>query len=117
MPDAIGVIQVCDELCLTDEIGVEVRLWNGGMGPMRAGVPMTVYAEVRGREYALVTLLSEDVVESGGATGTFSFAVSAPLVPDGILVLRVDDDGEGGQQVGECHEDNNSMRIVDVFCP
>lgn len=117
LPDAIGVIQVCDDLCLTDEIAVEVRLWNGGMGPMRAGVPMTVYAEVRGREYPLASLLSEDVVESGGATGTFSFAVSAPLVPDGILVLRVDDDGEGGQQVAECHEDNNSMRIEDVFCP
>jgi hypothetical protein len=117
LPDALGVMQACYEACLNDKIGVEVRLWNGGMASMRSGVPVSVYAEVAGAEVLLDTFRSEDIVTPGSATPTFSFEVRAEDVPEGVLVVRFDDDGAGGQVVGECHEDNNGFRLEGVVCP
>lgn len=117
LPDALGVMQACYEACLDDKIGVELRLWNGGMASMRAGVPVSVYAESAGSEVLLETFRSEEVVTPGSATPTFSFEVRAELVPEGVIVVRFDDDGSGGEVVGECHEENNSFRLEGVACP
>jgi hypothetical protein len=117
LPDALGVLQACYERCLNGEIGVEARLWNGGMATMRAGVPVSLYAEIDGREVLLETVRSGEIVPSGGATTTMAFSVRSEDVPEGILVVRFDDEGQAGQQVGECHEDNNSFRLEDVVCP
>lgn len=116
LPDALGVVQACYDPCLNDEIGVEVRLWNGGMAPMRSGVAVTVYTELKGKEIGLQTLRSTDVLEPGSATPTFAFKIRKSLVPEGVLVVRVDDDGLGNEQVAECHEDNNGYRLEGVVC-
>ena len=117
LPDAIGQIQVCDDVCPRGEIGVQVRLGNGGMAPMRAGVSLTVYAKDRGLEEVLLTLQSEDIVPAGGTSEQWEFTLPIASVPEGKLILRVDDDGLGGQLVNECHEDNNEFVLEGVGCP
>ena len=117
LPDALPSIQVCDDECPEGEIGVQVRLGNGGMAPMRAGVPVTVYTRIGGVEEPLWTIRSDAVVESGGTGAPWEFTVATGAVPEGVLLVRVDDDGLGGQQVVECHEDNNVMLLDGVGCP
>jgi hypothetical protein len=117
LPDALGVLQACFESCLDGRIGVEARLWNGGMAPMRADVPVSVYAETPEGETLLQTFRSGDIITPGSASPTLAFEVRAEDVPNGVLVVRFDDDGEGGQVVAECHEDNNDFRLEGVVCP
>jgi hypothetical protein len=117
LPDAIGSMQACTDQCLNGRIGVQVSLGNSGMAMMRDGVPLAVYTVQNGEETLLATTRSSGVVASGGTAPVWEFSVLASDVPEAKLVLRVDDDGAGGQQVAECHEENNVTRLYGIRCP
>ena len=44
------------------------------------------------------------------------FILEPTNVPEGILVVVVDDDGEGGSVLDECDEINNEIQIETGLC-
>ena len=115
LADAIPYGQVCLDACVGTTIQVAVRLGNGGVGSMRAGVPISAYAEVGGARVWLQTRETSTVLTSGANSRNLTFTFPASSVPEGIVWI-VADDADGIQQVAECHEDNNEVRLIDVFC-
>jgi hypothetical protein len=113
--DAIAYAQVCAEECVGTNLQVAVRLGNGGMSAMRSGVPISAYAEVGGARVWLQTLRTSTVLESGTNSRTLTFTFPADAVPEGIVWIVADDDN-GVQQLVECHEDNNEVRLEGLSC-
>jgi hypothetical protein len=113
--DAVAYAQVCEEECVGTTLQVAVRLGNGGTSSMRSGVPISAYAEVGGSRVWLQTLRTAAVLESGRNSQTLTFTLPASSVPEGIVWIVVDDDN-GVQQLVECHEDNNEVRLEGLSC-
>ncbi len=115
-PDAVPFLATCDDYCADHRITLAVRVGNSGMAAMRAGIPVSVYAEVDGQRRLLETQWTVDVLESGQSASTLLFYLWTTDVPDGTAIVIVDDD-DGVQQVAECHEDNNETQVSGLFCP
>ena len=117
LPDAWGDVQACTDRCLEGRIGLQVRLYNGGMATLREGVPITVYAVEPTGDRVLATFRSPAALAPGEASAQWELSVPVEDLPAGELRVRVDDDGGGGGVIVECHEDNNDRTRVDVACP
>lgn len=115
-PDALGYAAVCTEACDHGMIEVVARLANGGMAEMRGEVPVSLYAEVGGERVYLMTMTALAALAPGEGGRRLSFTVDADLFPEGVGWV-VFDDAQGAQQVRECHEDNNAVRLTGLVCP
>lgn len=116
LPDAIGELQVCDDPCHDGLVGVQIRLGNAGLAEMRGGVYATLYAEDGGKEKLLGTFRADAATVASGATAAeWDVEVPETSIPEGVLLLRVDDD-YGEELVVECDETNNETRLDGVAC-
>lgn len=114
-PDAIPYAEACTDPCMGGRIDLLVRVGNGGMSGMRGNVPVSLYAEVGGERVWLASQRTGGPIGSGANGGTLHFRVDPADVPEGVAWVVVDDD-DGVQQVSECHEDNNAIRVEGLSC-
>lgn len=115
LADAQVYAGTCEDPCRAGLLQVNVRVGNGGIGGMRAGVPVSVYAIVGGERRHLATKHTERTVGSGESSDVISFLLDPRTVPDGIVDI-VSDDDNGVGVVTECREDNNGIRLDGLFC-
>jgi hypothetical protein len=104
----------CDAECDDGHLYLVVRVGNGGMDVLPAGVPVTIWTQRSGDLVALDTWSTTDPLGVGETEGHVF-----DLDPDAIgstLWAEVDDDGTGQGRVDECHEDNNTLLLDDVSC-
>jgi len=113
--DALGWGAVCEGPCVGGHVQVAVRVGNGGTAPLRGALSVSAYAETGAGLIWLQSLRTGDTLESGAASDVLLFELDVDQVPDGVVVFRVDDD-DGVQQVAECHENNNELRVEGVRC-
>jgi hypothetical protein len=115
-PDAVPLAEVCTEQCDAGKLVLRIRIGNAGAGGLRFGLPVAIYSEVDGGWTLLRTLWSPAVVRPGATSETIELELDPAEVPQGIVVVVVDDD-EGMGYVPECHEDNNTIRLEGATCP
>lgn len=113
--DVVPFAVVCDETCADGFVGLMVRLGNQGLADVRSDVAVSVYTETAGQRMLLQTRRSRHLVRSGEVSDTLSFRLDPAVIPDGVLIIRVDDNG-GFTELNECYEDNNELRLEDVGC-
>lgn len=114
-PDIIPQAVFCADQCPEGVVGVMVRLGNGGGTEMRRDIPVTIYTEVAGQRYLLSTLRTARDVGPGHATEAMGFTLDPKDIPDGVLVIVGDDNGNSGE-VTECNENNNELVLTGVIC-
>lgn len=107
LPDAVPVFEVCDPACETGRLLVDVAVGNGGMSPLRAGVPVTLYVDGAPVETARTSAVV--------APGEMSEPLRFEVWPGREVRVVVDDDGRGFGRVVECSETNNAG--VEPGCP
>jgi hypothetical protein len=106
---------VCDESCPDGTIGVIVRVGNGGMVDMRRDIAVSVYSIIQDEYYLLETLRTARSVNPGATSEAIGFNLNPLDIPEGNLLIRVDDNNGIGE-LTECHEDNNELILADVVC-
>jgi hypothetical protein len=114
-PDATVMAVVCDESCPDGTIGVIVRVGNGGMVDMRRDIAVSVYSIIQDEYYLLETLRTARSVNPGATSEAIGFNLNPLDIPEGNLLIRVDDNNGIGE-LTECHEDNNELILADVVC-
>ncbi len=114
----VEVIDQCAAECETmDDMVMVVVVANRGMGPLPAGVPVSLFSMQHGVAIYESTQWTTVEVASGQSTTGMEFHIDPDLLVDGWVVFRVDDDGTGKGTVEECHEDNNETALIDGMCP
>ena len=78
---------------------------------------MTAFSEIEGALYPLDTIWIEDDVPAGQTTEGLVFTFAEQDVPEGIVIVSVDEDATGGQTFGECDDTDNTLRLTEVRCP
>lgn len=114
-PDAVAWGAVCETPCVGGILEIAIGVGNGGTSPMRAGVPVSVYAEVGGERVFLGSKATLELLDPGDASSLLYLPLDVRDIPEGTLWI-VADDANGVQQVVECHEDNNESRLDGVRC-
>lgn len=108
----VAVTDVCFDGCDGgDYARVAVHVWNAGTENSASGVPIALYTRDGERLELLQVHRLRRRVAGGWVSGTVVFEVPASSVGPGGFVVRVDDDGGGGQvHPEECDEDNNETQ-------
>ncbi|MFZ5477758.1 MAG: FG-GAP repeat domain-containing protein [Myxococcota bacterium] len=112
-PDAVPIAGVCRAECDAGTLVVGVRVGNGGMAALRAGVPVAVYYE--GNAGAVGVAFTDTVVAPGEASGIVEVRVDADVAEVRGVRVVADDDGSGGERVAECHE-GDLIVLEGPFC-
>lgn len=115
LADAIPYARTCEEPCEGGEVVIYVKVGNGGLGQMRGGVPVSLYAEDGGELRHLETVFTAEPLDSGLNSEVLEFRIPDRFFPEGVAYVVVDDDSGVGQ-VAECHEDNNQARLEGLYC-
>ncbi len=115
LPDVVPTVTaLCRYKCTQGRLELLVGLGNGGTEPIAAGVPVSVYAESAGETVFLQTLYSAESLEQG-TTASLFFQLDASSVPEGVVIVSVDD-AQGAGILDECNEGNNRIRVAGVTC-
>lgn len=122
-PDTIADLtsrRHADSSC-TDEGAalLHVQVCNRGTAPVGAGIPVAFYIGVPA-DCLLVpgcTLATEEILRPGQCTLVTCAWLEPPEVATDVTVVA-DDDGTCSGAIGEreCHEENNSTVVRDVYC-
>jgi hypothetical protein len=108
--------EICVDDCDEGVLQVVVRVGNGGVTQLPAGVGVSLYSVEDGHVVFLESRPTDVALAPGETTWAMVFDLDPALVPDGHLLVRVDDvDGLG--TIDECHEDNNSWETTEAACP
>ncbi len=111
LTDAVPALDdICNAECANGHLYVTVVVGNMGLAEMPAGVPITLYSA----GVALGTEYTEDVIPSGGSSVGLVFDVD-PSKVSGSIQAKADDDN-GIAILGECNEDNNTLKITKGLC-
>jgi hypothetical protein len=117
MSDAtVELVEICTEECAAGLLRVVVRIGNGGVQPLPAGVVGSLYARVEGGWSLLESKATGVEILPARTTPGWVFNIDPARVPLGVLRFVADDDN-GTSWVTECHEDNNELIISDGLCP
>lgn len=112
----VSVVDVCVADCTYGPARVQVQVGNQGFDDVAAGVPLTLYAEVDTGPVPVLTYSLPAVPALSQLEG-----IVFDLGPEAIgkfgYSVGIDDDGLGGDTVGECDETNNADRYADSLCP
>ncbi len=111
LADAVPVLgDICNAECENGHLYVTVVVGNQGLTDLPAGVPISLWSD----DTWLATLYTDEEVAPGKSTKGLIFDVD----PDDVTgTLRAKaDDNNGGGIVGECNEDNNSLKISKGLC-
>lgn len=114
--DALGYAAACTAPCEDGYVQIAVKLGNGGMAEMRGNVPVSVYAQVGEERVYLATERALTTLQPGETARLVRFDLDADLFPEGVAYVVLDD-RDGVQQLAECHEDNNGIRLEGLGCP
>ncbi|MFK7929294.1 MAG: FG-GAP repeat domain-containing protein [Myxococcota bacterium] len=112
-PLAIDLQATITDVCFAgceplDEVKVAVQVWNAGTENSAQGVAVALYTRDGERQELLGVKRLEKRVAGGWVSDTVVFEITAQQVGADGFIVRVDDDGGGGQlHVDECDEDNN----------
>lgn len=113
-----AIREVCELQCDLGVAFVAVQPINHSAdNEVPAGVPVTLYAVRGNRLQKIQTLETTQPIAKRTSGEQMVFEVPADLASssDGFRVY-VDDDGNGGQRVPECVEDDNTFDIIGPFC-
>jgi len=117
MSDAtVELVEICTEECEAGLLRIVVRIGNGGVQPLPAGVVGSLYARMEGGWALLETKATGVEILPARTTPGWVFDIDPADVPLGVVRFVVDDDN-GTSWVTECHEDNNELIISDGLCP
>lgn len=117
MSDAtVELVEICTEECDEGLLRIVVRIGNGGVQPIPAGMVGSLYARVTGGWSLLETKTTAIEIMPARTTPGWVFDVDPDRVPLGVVRFVADDDG-GESWLTECHEDNNELIINDGLCP
>ena len=108
--------EICVDDCEAGYLQVVVRVGNGGMLALPAGVGVSLYSVQGGRTSFIESTATTEVLAPGETTLPLVFQLDPAQVPEGHLLVRVDDTN-GVMLVDECHEDNNTWETNDATCP
>lgn len=93
------------------------QVFNYGGVDVDAGVPVTLYRKDGMMLDPLETVIIDAAIPAGTGTSGIVFTVELPNIGADGLVLRVDDDGQGGSVQPECEESNNEASWDNALCP
>jgi outer membrane protein assembly factor BamB len=113
--DLQGIItDVCFTGCVNAAKAlVSVQVINTGNIDSKAYVPLSLFSVYEGGALELLdVMVIEEPLQAGWVTDAMVFEVPAHSVAEGLL-LRVDDNGSGGQVQHECDEENNDAEWLD----
>jgi hypothetical protein len=117
MSDAtVELVEICTEECDAGLLRIVVRVGNGGVQPLPAGVVGSLYARIEGGWALLETKATGVAILPARTTPGWVFNIDPADVPLGVVRFVVDDDN-GTSWITECHEDNNELIISDGLCP
>ena len=109
-------VEICLDDCDQGLLQVVVRVGNGGVDDLPAGVPVSLYSLQGSQATFIESQDTVQIVTSGLTTYGIVFEIDAAAVPTGHLRIKVDDDN-GLETIQECHEDNNLWETEDAVCP
>jgi len=114
----VAIIDACFSGCRPEaRARFSVQAYNTGTNNSATGVSVALYANYGGLFELLEVVQVPERIATGMAADAIVFDVAVgDLGPDGVMV-RVDDDGSGGQLHLECDEDNNEWLYADSPCP
>lgn len=111
------IVQVCEDECVDGVVYAVVRALNKGEQQLAAGVELTLYAVVDGRDERLTTVTTADPMRSGWSSEAMVIELTPEELADAsALWLAVDDDGTGTGAITECAEQNNGFLYGGPFC-
>lgn len=115
--DVVPLAEVCLDECDQDRLIVTVRLGNSGLGALRPGVPVSIYAQdVSGYRTFRASAQTTGFVGPGETSELLRIAVDWVGYAGQDLVV-VGDDDQGFQFQPECDEGNNELLIAAPDCP
>jgi hypothetical protein len=116
-PDlGLQISGVCED-CASDLGTVYVAVSNSGAMPIKAGLPIAVYANDGGVYTLIGTGQTTEDCEPGEVQVPVGIAIAlSDMGTDGIHVV-VDDDGTGAGIANECDESDNSADWDASTCP
>lgn len=110
----VDITDVCVADCDYGPVELAFQVTNQGLADVDAGALVAVYA--KDTEPRLVATVSLPAVPAG----TTIAGIAVELAPADIgvygFLVRVDDEGTGGQTEGECDETNNEAVYSEVDC-
>ena len=110
----IGITEVCVAHCELGPVKVALTVENQGGADVEAGVPWALYSV--DNENTLISQGTLPAVAAGERLTGWEVIIAPEDVGRGGLLAVVDDDGTGGETVGECDETNNESWYVDWPC-
>ncbi len=111
LADAVPALgDICNDECGNGHLYVTVVVGNQGLADLPAGVPISMWSG----DTWLATLYTDEIVAPGKSTKGMIFDLDPALITD-TLKAKADNDN-GTSVVGECNEDNNSMKITKGLC-
>jgi hypothetical protein len=117
-PDALPIlVELCTLECDQGLLRLVVQLGNAGLVEIPAGLSVAVYAGLDADDEALGVMVTTEAAVSGGSSEALVFDLDPDDLPEGALMVVVDDDGTGLGSLDECHEDNNALVITEGLCP
>ncbi len=112
---AVAYVNHCVTSCPAGNATIVFQVWNQGAEDAQAGVPVTLYA-VDGEDLYAMETKTLPAIPSGTLLEGQSFEIAASTFgPDGLLI-RLDDDGEGGTTLGDCDRTNNVTTYKAALC-
>jgi hypothetical protein len=97
------------------KLELRATVYNKGALGVPAGVEVSFYEGKDASGKLLGTLVTDKALLPGGST-KISLVIDAPVAPTDYFV-EVDKASEGGGDVAECDEDNNTDGVDAAFCP
>ncbi len=110
----VEITDICVADCDYGPIKLSFQVTNQGGAEVDAGTLVSVYADDGTLRFLTAVALPE--VPAGAMLEGIEVELGPGDVGDFGFVVRVDDDGAGGETVRECDETNNEDDYSDVFC-
>ena len=114
--DAVPLeMEVCEVECDQGILRLVVAVGNQGLADAIDGIDFAIYTEIEGTRHLLHSHSAQYPLRNGYTTEGFVFDINTADIPEGNVIVSVDDDGTGVGQIDECNESNNIWRF-DNLC-
>lgn len=113
--DAIPLeMEVCEIECAQGMLRLVVGVGNQGLADAVHGIDFALYTEINGVRHLLQTHTAQYPLRNGYTTEGFVFDINTIDIPEGNIIVVVDDDGTGTGKIEECNEHNNEWRFSNL---
>ena len=114
--DAIPLeVDICEVECDRGTVRVVLSVGNQGLADAVSGIDFALYTEIEGARQLLDSYPAQYPVRTGYSSEGFVFDLDITEIPEGNIIISVDDDGTGIGRIDECNESNNEIRF-DNLC-